>query len=143
MRSLALLVATLLLSSPTLAADVELSHQGRLLDSAGAPLEGQHELTFSLYTQALGGSPVWSESQSVTLSNGIYSAALGSVAPLSDTLFDDALWLQIGVSDEDFDAPRQFLHAVPFAVRAQRVVGSVTLTPSDADCDADAVPVVD
>ena len=139
MRTFPWLFAALLLSSVASAADVELFHQGRLLDSSGAPVSGDQQFSFTLYGQAIGGTPNWSETQSITVTNGVYSVSLGAVTPLSDTVFDADLWLDIDLVGHDFDSPRQFLHAVPYAVRASRVVGSVTLTPSDEDCDANGV----
>src|SRR3954451_11489148 len=46
---------------------------------ASAPLT----ITFSLYTTASGGQPLYVETHRVTVTNGSFNVALGSIAPLS------------------------------------------------------------
>src|SRR5205085_1823810 len=52
---------------------------------------GQHQngpvtLTLSLYTAPTGGTALWSENQTVTATNGLFSTSLGSVTPFPPTV---------------------------------------------------------
>jgi hypothetical protein len=81
MRSVIPLLTALALALPSaaLAVPMQLTHQGRLVDSTGAGIDGTgHTLTFAVYDDATGGSPLWSETLSVTFTNGFYSAILGA-----------------------------------------------------------------
>ena len=52
-----------------------LNYQGRLTDASGAPRNGSFTMGFAI----LGGPSAWSETQGVTVTNGFFSALLGSV----------------------------------------------------------------
>ena len=103
------------------AADVPhvMSYQGVLKDSTGANVpDGTYGLTLSLYTTSTGGAPVWSETQSVDTSNGVFDVLLGEVAPLPKLLFDQELWLEIMVNYGLPLYPRTQLTTAPYAFRA-------------------------
>jgi hypothetical protein len=109
-------------------AETEISHpptlhyQGRLLDPiSGQPkVDGAYSMLFSIYNQASGGSPLWSEARSVTISKGIFSARLGETSVLNTSLFDGQdLWLGLSVGADPEMTPRQPLLYVPYAVYAQ------------------------
>jgi hypothetical protein len=109
-------------------ADTETSHpptlhyQGRLLDPAsGQPkADGTYTMLFTIYNQASGGTPQWSEAKSVTASKGIFSARLGETSTLSTSLFNGQdLWLGMAVGGDPEMTPRQPLLYVPYAVYAQ------------------------
>lgn len=63
-------------TSPTL-----IPFQGRLTNQQGVPYEnGQYTLTFNLYSQAVGGSTVWTERhEKVGVVNGMVNVFLGSI----------------------------------------------------------------
>ena len=76
-----------------------MSYQGRLTDASGVPVpDGNYRVEFRLYTEPEGGSPFWSESQSVTTHDGLFSVLLGSVTPISDV--PDAGEAYIGLAVE-------------------------------------------
>ncbi len=110
-----------LAAAPSVRAAVpgEVSFQGLLLDSAGAPLTGTVTLGFALFEAATGGAALWSESHpGVAVQDGVYQVALGSSAPLPpEVLAGGSLWLEVEVEGELL-APRQRLLAVPYALRA-------------------------
>src|SRR3954468_20243272 len=58
-----------------------LGYQGRLLNTDGSPVTGTASLTFSLFTQATGGSALGSETQTLGLSSGYYATQLGDATP--------------------------------------------------------------
>ena len=104
-----------------------LNYQGVLTDIEGAPLFGDHFITFRLYDSATGGSEIWSEADSVTITNGVFSQTLGLTTPL-ELAFDETYWLSIAVDGEEEMTPRSRLTSSPYALRtalADSVVGGV------------------
>ena len=99
-----------------------ISYQGYLTDDSGNPIDGTATLTFGIYTDVIGGSLLWSETQpSVPISDGYFSVMLGSVTPLSSETFSEPnRYLQVGVDSGSgtVELPRQQFTAVPYALNA-------------------------
>ena len=90
-----ILAVLLLLPAMASAAPLLINYQGRLVDTAGNPLTGAQSILFSVYDAASAGSLLWSETQSVTPDNGIFSVSLGGVQTLPAAVFaSDALYLE-------------------------------------------------
>ncbi len=106
-----------------------MAYQAVLVDGAGDPYaDGTYSVTFKLYTVAIGGSAVWTETQSVTTTDGVFSVILGESAPFDDgDDFEVALWLEVTQGATTF--PRQKLTASPYAmglslpIRAEKEAG--------------------
>jgi hypothetical protein len=69
-----------------------LNYQGWLNDSSGNPQNGTFTMQFAVYDAATGGNELpagtpWSETQSVTVTNGVFNVLLGSVTALPADLF--------------------------------------------------------
>ena len=66
-------------------AQATLSVQGTIQRSFGGAVDdGKYSLTFKLYTQESGGTPVWRETQDdIEVIGGVYSALLGEANPLT------------------------------------------------------------
>ena len=61
-----------------------ISYQGLLTNAGGAALpDGQYSMVFQLYSTNTGGVSVWQETQTVTLSKGLFNVYLGSVTPFA------------------------------------------------------------
>ena len=95
---------------------------GMLRDGAGEPRTGAASLTFTIYAEAEGGTPLWSETQAVTLdADGRYAVTLGGTIPegLPLELFaqGDARWLGVAV-DGQTELTRVSLVSVPYALKA-------------------------
>ena len=106
-----------------------LQYQGRVTDAAGTPLNGSQSVVFSIYAAASGGSALWSETQTVTVANGLFNVALGSVTALPADLFDgSARYLGVKVGADAEMTPRQAINSVGYAQRA----GAVDLGPGVA-----------
>ena len=91
-----------------------MNYQGRLTDAAGNAIDGTRNMTFRLYNAVSGGTKVWEETQSgVQVSAGLFNVALGSVTPLNEADFHQALWLEVVVDSEVL--PRQALYGAPYA----------------------------
>ena len=95
-----------------------LNVQGLLTNSSGSPLTGTQTVTFRLYTSSTAsvGSAVWSESDSVSLSTGIFNLTLGSTTALDPLSFSQLYYLGIQVAGDSNElSPRQALGASAYA----------------------------
>lgn len=97
---------------------------GVVKDSAGAIPSGDVTLTFSLYEQENGGSPLWSETQTVQLSkDGRYTVLLGSASadglPRDLFMTNRARWVAVqpGIAGMN-ELSRVLLVGVPYAIKA-------------------------
>ncbi len=90
--------------------------------SAGAGPGSTATLTFAVYADQQGGTPLWTETQTVTLdAEGRYAVVLGATQPagLPVELFTsgEARWLGVTVAQGP-EAPRVLLVSVPYALKA-------------------------
>jgi len=96
--------------------------QGYLLNGVvGEPVEGEHPVRFRLYPAAVGGDPLWEETQPVEFVAGWFVASLGAATPLPAALFDRAtpLYLGVRIGDDDEElSPRPALGGTPYALHA-------------------------
>ena len=79
-----------------------LSYQGRLTDSSGNPVpEGTYEINFRLYSPGVP-NPVlkWEETQTVTVTNGLFNVILGSAEPITPSIFANELSLGVEVNGD-------------------------------------------
>ena len=113
----------------------QFTHQGRLLDADGVPLEGEVDITFRLITEETGGVIVWEEPITLSLVNGFYSAILGGDEddnPLDVEVLSEApVWLEMQLDGEPAMFPRSPINAVPYATMAT-VAEEVAGGPVDA-----------
>ncbi len=99
-------------TSPTI------SYQG-LLQNNGVAVNGTDTLTIRLYTSETGGSPLYSETQTVMVVNGIFNLAIGAVTPLLPTLdFTKQYYLGVSVDGAPELTPRSTVSFAPYAFRA-------------------------
>ncbi len=114
--SLALLLAT----TSAAAAPTALSHQGRLFDPAGLPLDGTISVEFGIYDAAATGTQLWTETQDVDFDNGYFAVTLGSTTPVTDALFDGgATYLELTVAGGTPLPFRVPMLSVPYALNAE------------------------
>ncbi len=95
---------------------------GAVRDALGVPRTGVAGVTFALYAEREAGTPLWVETQSLTLdAQGRYTALLGITSndglPLEMFSTEEARWLGIQVQGEPEQA-RVLLVAVPYALKA-------------------------
>jgi hypothetical protein len=125
------------LLSPGLAwgQSVELTHQGRLLDSAGAPVQGAVNLTVAVMDAASGGNVVHTETFSaLTPADGYYAVTLGASGGLEAHELDGARWLAVSVNGSEMP-PRSRLQSTPRAAVSYRAAQSAS---APFTCDAPA-----
>ncbi|MFT6160379.1 MAG: hypothetical protein ACJAZO_001264 [Myxococcota bacterium] len=118
------------------ASPMSFTHQGRLLGAAGGGISGTHDVAFQLFETPTGGSPVWSETDSLTLEDGRYTTILGDGSDLTGVIDGTSLYLQVTV-DTEVLLPRQILVAVPYAVRAYE--SERVILDSETPCDSDHI----
>ncbi len=119
-------------------------------DSMGSGTPASYTMRFSMYTVPTGGSPVWSEEQTVMVDEGHYSVFLGSGSPLispQPTLYElfrggGSHYLDLQVSlNSVFEniLPRHQIAAMPFAMQAEgarRLINSQGEALTQADGNA-------
>jgi len=111
-----------------------LQYQGRLTNpSTGQPVaDGVYAVTFNLYTDS-SGSAVWTETKNVSVAGGLFSALIGDVNSLPQTLFNgQELWLGIKVGADAEATPRQTIFPVAYAMSLRPgavISGSVSGAP--------------
>jgi trimeric autotransporter adhesin len=112
------LAALCLVAAPAGAVVPEtLTYSGHLVDD-GMPYEGTVDLTFELFDEGVAGSLLWDETHtSVEVSDGLFTAELGSLESISSLLDGGVYWLQVTIDTETL-APRTPFRSVPYALRA-------------------------
>jgi len=128
MKALTTFVFFFLFVSMGLYAQATLSIQGTIQKSFGGAVDdGKYSLTFKLYTEESGGTPVWSETQDgVEVIGGVYSALLGAANPLNAG-FNTVYYLGIAVDGGQELTPRTRLTSAPYALS---LIGQSNTFPS-------------
>lgn len=100
-----------------------ISYQGRLLRSSDAtPISEIVDIGFALYAQQEGGQPLWSEKQTLGLSDGYFAALLGSATAFGASVWTGAdRYLELTVGGNAL-APRQRIGSAPYALLASNLV---------------------
>ncbi|MBI5543447.1 MAG: hypothetical protein HY901_06130, partial [Deltaproteobacteria bacterium] len=118
----------------------KIGYQGRLLKADGTPEGGVVKITFSVYSAPTAGTAIWSEEQSLALTDGFYATFLGEVTTIPDTLFDGSvLYLELSTGGTAM-TPRQKVGSVPYALLAQSVKGG---SVDAANLSINGTPVID
>jgi hypothetical protein len=100
-----------------------INYQGMLTDDVGMPLDGTYSVRFYLADDI--GTLLWDEEQSVVVTEGIYNAQLGSVSPLSASVFSGGhVYLQVVIYNPDTTSwetlsPVQRLTSTAYALQAE------------------------
>ncbi len=110
-----------------------IGYQGSLTDAAGAPITATLDMVFSLYDAPAAVTPLWSETQPVTVSNGVFSVLLGSATPFPANLFTGPRYLGVKVDTDAEMTPRLPFAAAPFALALDQDLDGWTI--SSGDCD--------
>lgn len=106
----------------------QINFQGKLVDNNGLNVaDSTYPVVFSLYNVSSGGSAAWTESDSVTTSNGVFQVALGAVTafPGNVDFNSDTWYLGIKVGSDLEMTPRVRFSAVPYAFNAATLDGIV------------------
>ncbi len=116
---IAVLVSAFIAVSAHAAIPATMNYQGILTQSNGSPVNGTVSVVFRLYDVVSGGTALWQESQSVSVSNGNFSVELGTITPLTAAVFANPVFLGVTVALDSEMTPRRPLSSVPYAFKAQ------------------------
>ena len=134
-RLIPTVIVAFLLASASLNGVAEqpfMDFQAWLEDAQNGPVTGTIEMTFTLWDSESHGNVVWQEVHSgVEVRSGELRITLGLVDPYSNPLNAvvigrQPLWLGIAVDAAPEMTPRQPIHAVPWAKRADMAEGVVS-----------------
>jgi len=127
--SIAFAASTALAAAPGL-----MNYQGILTDAGGAVVvDGDYSVTFAIYADSSGGTPLWSETRTVPVADGLFNELLGSVNTLTPALFAATpRWMGITVGGDPEMTPRMKIGSVPWALRAA-VADSAVATGGGGD----------
>ena len=112
----------------------KINYQGFLKDKAGNPVNGAVPMAFALYDVASGGTALWSETRTVTVTAGNYSVDLGAMNPINLTVAKP-YWLGVKVGTDPEMTPRKELTSAMYALLIDGItvkngnVGIGTTTP--------------
>jgi hypothetical protein len=96
------------------------TYQGILSDSSSQPVSATLQMTFRIYNQA--GVQRYEESQSVQVTNGLFTAVIGATVPLA-LQFNETYLLGISIAGGAEMTPRQAITANLYALRAAAAEG--------------------
>ena len=103
------------------AVPLQITQQGRMLDSDGVPYEGSQLVIFRIYDQDSNGAQLWTETLAVQFNNGYYATVLGAdetANPLDSevlSLYPIYLEVQFGAFPPMYRKSND--HEVPSSVR--------------------------
>ncbi len=103
-----------------------MAYHGTLSDASGQPLDATVEVTFRLYDASSGGSEAWSETHTIDVNAGDFTAVLGETSPFASVFDGSDYWLEITIDGETL-SPRTPVDSVPYAFRAGKADDADTL----------------
>ncbi len=114
-----------------------INFQGRLTNPAnGNPIaDGTYAVAFRIFDVSSGGTALWTETQQVAVSSGLFHVLLGANTPLTAGIFNGTTrFLEVQAGADPPMTPRQRLAAVPYAMQAEVLRGPTgkTLSWNDA-----------
>ncbi len=96
-----------------------INYQGMLTDAGGTALNGSFVIEFKIYDAPTAGTALWTETQTVAVTAGLFDVLLGSVTPIPYTVFDGSdKYLSLKVGTDPEMTPRKRLVSVGYALRA-------------------------
>ncbi|WP_437321439.1 collagen-like protein [Sorangium sp. So ce385] len=126
-NALVLAAATALSGPAAAAVPITMTHQGRLFDAAGRPIDDTLEVVFAFYDAVDAAVPIWSEIHTITFDHGYFSVDLGELTPVDRPVLEGtARYLGIRVGDDPEMTPRARIASVPYALLASNVAGPIT-----------------
>jgi hypothetical protein len=111
-------VAVIFLSALTTNAGVPqlINYQGVLVDGDGARISGTYSVQFGIYNSETGGEPLWSETQSVVLTDGLFHVLLGAVTLIPHSVLDGGdKYLSVKIGADPEITPRRQVVSVAYA----------------------------
>jgi hypothetical protein len=104
----------------------QINFQGKLVNTNGTNVtDGTYSIVFSIYTVASAGANIWTETQTPTVTNGIFQVNLGAVTTLPGSIdFNtDNIYLGIKVGADAEMTPRVQFTSVPQSFNSEKLGG--------------------
>ena len=96
-----------------------INYQGMLTDAGGTALSGSFTIQFKIYDAPTAGNVLWTETQTVTVTAGLFDVLLGSVTAIPYSVFDGKdKFLSLKVGSDPEMTPRKRLVSVGYSFRA-------------------------
>jgi len=95
----------------------EMNLQGLAYNADGDALDGSYAFTFRIYMKESEGSVLWTENQTLTVSDGLFQTEMGNTTAI-DLNFSDNYWLTVEINGDGEMSPRQQLSTVAYSFRA-------------------------
>ncbi|MEE2756892.1 MAG: hypothetical protein VYA30_09535 [Myxococcota bacterium] len=112
--------------------------EGFVTDNRGRALDGVHNITVRLFAAARDGDPIFQEvHEGITIENGYYAIAVGSIEALNGALFNGEVFFTIAIDNGADLEPRIELGKVPAAF----VCSVADQIATDADIDVATVAI--
>jgi len=101
-----------------------INYQGILKDGSGNPVaDGNYSVVFTIYDAPSAGNILWSETQSITTSSGLFTVLLGNVTPVADSAFNESTrYFGIKVGADAEITPRHRLISAAYSFRTAHFV---------------------
>ncbi len=104
----------------------QINFQGKVVNLNGTNVaNGSYTFVFKIYTVSTGGAAVWTETKSLTVTDGIFRTALGDTTTLPGSIDFNTDNIYLGITfngDTEMD-PRVRFTSVPYALNAEKVSG--------------------
>lgn len=119
----------LIFQAPVFAAagiNKQINFQGKVTNANGTNVpDDDYSFVFNIYTVDTGGSPVWTESKTLTVADGVFQTNLGDTTTLPGSIdFNtDNIYLGIEFDSDGEMSPRVRFTAAPYAFNALKVAG--------------------
>ena len=114
-----------------------LDYQGYLANTDGSPVDTTVTITFAVYSVDFGGVPLWNQTESVVVDQGLFQVTLGNPGnPFPAGLFDTPTWVGLFVAGEEM-LPRRALTTSPYAFKAADAETLDGNTAADLDQSGD------
>ena len=115
-------------------------YQGSLRDKSGNPINASLPMTLSIYdTPTVGtGTQLWTENQTVGVSNGVFSISVGAVNPIPESVFaSSSTYLEVDINGETPSAREQLLSGA-YSFHSSVADYALTVSPEIAVSTIDA-----
>ena len=104
-----------------------------LTDGAGNSVsDGSYNVTVVLYNVLTGGTALWTETQSVNVTDGLANIIMGTVTPLN-LMFNQQYFVGLSIGGGGELSPRLALNPSTYSLSARAVYGSTNVFPHDGD----------
>ena len=108
-----------------------ISYQG-VVTQNGTPLSNSHSVRVSIYTAATGGTAIYTETQSLPFTDGIFNDLIGTVTPLPTFASGTSYYVGVSIDGGAELTPRSQLGAAPMVVggtvsKLNNLSGALTL----------------